>query len=250
LLRSIAQRIGLPMSIYHDRHTILRSPKEPTLDEELAGQTPMSQVQRILAELGIEAIAAYSPEAKGRVERLWRTLQDRLTKELRLGNITTLEQANAFLPAFIERYNQRFAKAPKDPHPAWVPLPTDLDIAYYFSVRETRTVRPDHCISFAGQFLQLLPGPQDPSLVGQKVTVHILPEGEIYLYHGKRRIVYQSLAAAPVKTPRPSEEAPRPAKPTSPRQRRANERGSMDSASAVDCTNPAPVLHSPHLRGG
>jgi transposase len=217
LLRSIAQRFGRPMSIYHDRHTILRSPKEPTLDEQLAGQTPMSQIQRILAELGIEAIAAYSPEAKGRVERLWRTLQDRLTKELRLANITTLEEANAFLPAFIERYNQRFAKAPKDPHPAWVPLPADLDIAYYFSVRETRTVRPDHCISFAGQFLQLVPGPQDPSLVGQKVTVHIVPEGEIYLYHAKRRLIYQPVATPPAKPPQPSEESPHPAKPTHPK---------------------------------
>ena len=115
LLRSIAQRYGLPMSIYHDRHTILRSPKQPTLEEQLAGQTPMSQIQRIMAELGIESIPAYSPQAKGRIERLWGTLQDRLTKELRLAGITTLEQANAFLPGFIERYNARFAKPPPTP---------------------------------------------------------------------------------------------------------------------------------------
>ena len=177
----------------------------------------MSQVQRILAELGIEAIAAYSPEAKGRVERLWRTLQDRLTKELRLAGITTLDEANAFLPSFMERYNVRFAKKPKDPHHAWVPLPADLDMAYYFSVRETRTVRPDHCISFAGQFLQLVPSPQDPSLVGQKVTVHIVPEGELYLYHEKRRITYEPVAAPPAKPPQPSEESPHPAKTTHPK---------------------------------
>jgi transposase len=217
LLRSIAQQFGLPMSIYHDRHTILRSPKEPTLEEELAGQTPMSQIQRILAELGIEAISAYSPEAKGRVERLWRTLQDRLTKELRLAGITTLEEANAFLPKFMERYNARFAKKPKDPQHAWVPLPANLDIAYYFSVRETRTVRADHCIRFAGQLLQLLPGPKDPSLVGQKVSVHVVPEGEIVLYHGKRRIMHQPVTTSPVKAPQPAEEALRPAKPANPK---------------------------------
>jgi len=217
LLRSIAQRFGLPMSFYHDRHTILRSPKEPTLEEELAGQTPMSQIQRILADLGIEAIAAYSPEAKGRIERLWRTLQDRLTKELRLANVTTLEEANAFLPTFMERYNRRFAKQPKDPDPAWVPLPADLDMAYYFSTRETRTVRPDYCISFAGQLLQLLPGPRDPSLVGQKVTVHVVPEGEIYLYHGKRRIMCEPVDAPPARPSQPSEEAPQPAKPANPK---------------------------------
>ena len=96
LLRAIAYEYGLPMSIYHDRHTILRSPKQPTLDDELAGQPPMSQVQRMMAELGIESITAHSPQAKGRIERLWGILQDRLTKELRLAGVTTLEDANAF----------------------------------------------------------------------------------------------------------------------------------------------------------
>jgi transposase len=216
LLRSVAQRFGLPMSIYHDRHTILRSPKEPTLEEQLAGQPPMSQIQRILAALGIEAIPAYSPQAKGRVERLWGTLQDRLTKELRLAGINTLEDANAFLPRFMERYNARFAKAPQDPQDAWVPLPADLDIAYHFSVCETRTVRADHCISFAGQLLQLLPGPRDPSLVGQKVGVHVVPEGAIYLYHGKRRLAYQPVATPPAKPSEPAEKAPGPAKPVDP----------------------------------
>jgi hypothetical protein len=116
------------MAIYHDRHTILRSPKQPTLEEQLAGQPPMSQLQRVMAELGIESIAALSPQAKGRIERLWGTLQDRLTKELRLADASTLEQANAFLSRFIERYNARFGQAPQDPQSAWVPLPSDLDL--------------------------------------------------------------------------------------------------------------------------
>jgi len=84
LLRTVALSYGLPMSIYHDRHTILRSPKQPTLEEELAGQTPMSQIQRVMAELGTQSIPAHSPQAKGRIERLWGTLQDRLVGELRL----------------------------------------------------------------------------------------------------------------------------------------------------------------------
>jgi hypothetical protein len=210
LLRSIAERYGLPMSIYHDRHTILRSPKQATLEEQLAGQTPMSQIQRIMAELGIESIPAYSPQAKGRIERLWGTLQDRLTKELRLANITTLEQANAFLTGFIERYNTRFAQAAQDPDPAWVPLPADLDMAYYFAIRETRKVRADHCISFAGRCYQLLPDPQTSSLVNQWITVHRVPEGDIYLYHGQRRLVYQAFIAAPVAPPQPASPASPP----------------------------------------
>jgi len=207
LLRSIAQRNGLPMSIYHDRHTILRSPKQATLEDQLAGQPPMSQIQRIMAELGIEAIPAYSPQAKGRIERLWGTLQDRLTKELRLANVTTLEQANAFLPAFIERYNARFAKAAQDPEPAWVPLPADLDLAYYFALRETRKVGRDHCIRFAGCSWQLLPGPQEPSLVEKRISVHCVPEGDIYLYAGKRRLAFQALVAAATAPAQPASDA-------------------------------------------
>jgi transposase len=197
LLRSLAQAYGLPMSIYHDRHTILRSPKQPTLDEQLNRQTPMSQIQRIMAELGIESIPAYSPQAKGRIERLWGTLQARLTKELRLHNIATLEAANAFLPDFIIRYNAHFAREPQDHNSAWVPLPEDLDINYYFAVRETRKVRADHCISFGRQLLQLLPGKRDPSLTNQTVTVHVVPEGDIYLYQGKRRIDHRQLPPEP-----------------------------------------------------
>jgi hypothetical protein len=80
VLRTIAQTHGLPLSYYHDRHTILHSPKGPPVDDELAGRAPISQVQRMLAELGVESILAQSPQAKGRIERLWGTLQDRLVK--------------------------------------------------------------------------------------------------------------------------------------------------------------------------
>ncbi len=206
LLRTIAETYGLPMSIYHDRHTILRSPKQPTLDDELAGQPPMSQVQRMMAELGIESITAHSPQAKGRIERLWATLQDRLTKELRLAGMTTLQDANAFLPSFMTRYNARFARPAHDPDSAWVPLPAIFDHAYYFAVRETRKVRADHCIRFAGQWLQLLPAPPQPSLVSQTVTVHVVPEGDIYVYYGRQRLTYQPLLAAPATRPAPTPE--------------------------------------------
>jgi transposase len=212
LLRTVAQHYGLPMSIYHDRHTILRSPKQPTLDEQLAGETPMSQIQRIMAELGIEAIPAYSPQAKGRIERLWGTLQDRLTKELRLAGVTSLAAANALLPSFSERYNLRFAQAPQDPQPAWVPLPAELDLAYYFAIRHTRKVGADHCIRFLGQRLQLEPGPHDPGLVHQTVSVHVVPEGELSVYHGQRPIPCRPLLECPAVAAQPSAEPPRPPK--------------------------------------
>jgi transposase len=223
LLRSIAQTYGLPMSIYHDRHTILRSPKQPTLEEQLAGQTPMSQVQRIMAELGLESIPAYSPQAKGRIERLWGTLQDRLTKELRLAGVTTLEEANTFLPAFIARYNARFAQAAHDPEPAWVPLPADLDLAYYFAIRSMRTVRADHCITFEGQLLQLDPDRHGPGLVGQRVSVHVVPEGTLHVYAGQCPVPYRPVVAEAAAPPQPGRDVAPPV-PAVPRKSSARQR--------------------------
>jgi transposase len=115
MLRTVALTHGLPHILYHDRHTILRSPKQATIEDELAGRRPQSQIQRIIEQLGITSIPALSPQAKGRIERLWQTFQDRLCKEMRLAGIDSLEQANLFLETFIPAYNQRFAKPARDP---------------------------------------------------------------------------------------------------------------------------------------
>ena len=225
LARAIALAHGLPLAYYHDRHTILRSPKEPTIEEELAGTAPMSQVQRLLGELGVASIAARSPQAKGRIERLWGTLQDRLIKELRLAGVTTGEAANAFLPSFVARFNARFGQPPTDPAPAWVPLPDDCDLAYYFATRETRQVRSDHCLSWQGQLLQLAVGVDEPSLVGKRVSVHVVPEGDLFVYAGKRRLRFQRVeqpaserAHAPARSPA---RAPRPSDPQAAARKRA-----------------------------
>jgi len=127
LLREVVRRRGVPLAFYSDRHRIFQSEaREPlTLEEELAGKPLPTQVRRVLDELGVTWIGARSPQAKGRVERLWRTLQDRLYQELRLANISTLDQANAALPALLARHNARFrqrAAAPGiriPPPPRW-----------------------------------------------------------------------------------------------------------------------------------
>lgn len=191
LLRGISQVKGVPMSIYHDKHTILRSPKVATLEEELMGVKPMSQVQRVMEGLGIEAIPADSPQAKGRVERLWKTLQDRLTKEMRLVGISSLEEANAFLPAFLEDYNRRFGKTPRDPATAWIRLPNDADLVRLFSTREMRTVANDHTISFEGVTYLLLRHRADRSLAGRKIGVHVTPEGTVHFYDRHNRLDHQ-----------------------------------------------------------
>ncbi len=200
MLRAVATTYGLPRLLYHDRHTILRSPKEPTLEEESAGRRPASQFQRVAAALGIRSIAALPPQAKGRVERLWRTLQDRLTKGLRLASINTLEAANAFLPAFLTGYNVRFAQPARDPQGAWRALAAQTDLHYYFSTCETRQVRRDHIIAWLGRTLQLVPGQDEPTLSAKSVEAHVSPEGEVVVYHEGRRLPHReaaSQAAAP-----------------------------------------------------
>lgn len=193
MLRSLAQRFGLPEALYHDRHTILRSPKEPSIEDELAGRRPMSQVQAILDRLGIHSIPALSPQAKGRVERLWRTLQDRLTKELRLASVSTIEGANTFLSSFTSGFDARFAVEARDPAPAWRPLPEGFDSDYHFAAREERVVKRDQTLQWLGRCLQLTPARGETSLAGKRVSVHVTPEGEVLLYAGQRRLAYREL---------------------------------------------------------
>lgn len=213
LTRTICAAYGLPMAFYHDRHTILRSPKEASIDEELAGRKPMSQIQRVLHELGVESIAALSPQAKGRIERLWKTLQDRLVKEMRLTGAATLEAANAFLPGFLERFNTRFSIAAAEAEPVWVELPKDFDWERFFSVQEFRVVRSDQTLSFLGKTL-LIEGKR--SFAGQRIAVHLTPEGNLRLFAGdnqRERLehrVIDVIERMPAKT-RPTQ--PNPADP-------------------------------------
>jgi transposase len=215
MLRSIATNYGLPESIYHDRHTILHSPKAATIDDELAGEEPMSQFQRALHELGIASIPAGSPQAKGRVERLWETLQDRLVKEMRLKGISNIDGANAFLGGFVQRFNKRFAVEAVNSEVAWVKPERRLDLAYFFCAKESRKVKDDHTISYLGKTLQILPTNNGVSLAGKWVKVHVTPEEELFVYHGKKRLKYEQVKK-PVKTEAVPECAPKPDKQPDP----------------------------------
>jgi len=207
LTRSIATLRGLPESFYHDRHTILRSPKEATIEDELAGREPMSQLQRVMHELGIVSIAACSPQAKGRIERLWKTLQDRLIREMTLADVSSIEDANAFLPEFIVRFNRRFGREPQDPESAWVELEVDTDLDYYFATSETRVVRQDHTISWYGKAYQILPDEECMLIAGKRVDVRVTPEGCTSLYIGRHRLAHKE-----VETSGPAQKAVRPRK--------------------------------------
>ncbi len=155
LLREIAERHGLPLALYADRHTIFQSPKQPTLEQQLAAEPPRSQFGRLVDELDIELFQAYSPQAKGRIERLFGTLQDRLVKELRRARASTLEQADRLLLDFLPRFNARFAQEPPQPESAYRSWPAGLDPDAVFCFKHPRTVANDNTIAFSGHRFQI-----------------------------------------------------------------------------------------------
>lgn len=193
LIRSVVETAGIPLAIYRDQHsTLQRNDAHWSLEEQLAGKQLPTQVGRALEELGIEIIVARSPQAKGRIERLWRTFQDRLSSELRLAGAANLEQANAVLARFLLDYNQRFAKPPARTGSAYRKLDRRLDLDCIFSLRYERTVSNDHVIRVGpGVSVQLPPLPNQRGFAGRKVLVCHLPDGRLRVYLEGRLLLEQ-----------------------------------------------------------
>lgn len=142
----------------------------PTLAEQFSGRGSTTQLGQALEATAIAWIAARSPEAKGRVERLWGTAQDRLLVELRLAGASTLEEANLVLPGWIDRHNARFAVAAADPELAWRPIPGGLEPEAVFCFRHMRRVARDGTFTLAGESLRL-DGPVDQHRLGRRLVV-------------------------------------------------------------------------------
>ncbi len=145
------KRYGLPRSIYMDKLKTYKATRQPTLYEELRGEGPKSQYQRALKELGINDIHANSAEAKGRVERLFRTLQDRLIKEMRLVKVKTIEQANEFLDDYLPRHNERFSKKALKEGDLHRPLPDEVNLHDIFCLKDIRTINNGYIVRWRGR---------------------------------------------------------------------------------------------------
>jgi hypothetical protein len=192
-----SQRYGLPQAVYLDKHTIYRSPKTPTLEEQLAGQVPQSQFERALAELGVQLIHAHSPQAKGRVERLFGTLQDRLVKALRVAGACTLPEANRHLGGFLGAYNARFMRQAAQAGDVHRPVPAELRLEQILCVKEERIVANDDTIRVHGQRFQLR-APDGRSLAQRRVTILLARSGRRRILDGRN-----PLAAHPLPAPLP-----------------------------------------------
>ncbi len=192
LLRAVLLRRGVPVSIYQDRHSALRRNDDSwSLEEQLAGRQRPTQVGQALEDLAIQPIFALSPQAKGRVERLFGVLQDRLLAEMRLDGITTLEQANGYLKNWIRRYNRRFQKQPKSDRSSYR-CATGLGLHKILAFRYQATVLNDNTVRLGGLTIDIPPGPNQRSYAKAKVEVRQHLDGAWTVYYHD-----QTIARAP-----------------------------------------------------
>ena len=182
LLKGLIRQWGVPLALYSDRHSAFKhnvrlthAPAEPT------------QFAKMMQQLGIRQIFARAPQAKGRVERMASTFQDRLITELRLAGASTIDQANAVLEEFLPRFNARFSVAAEQPETAYRPLPAELSLSETISLKHTRKVARDNTVKYQWRVLQLLPGMDRPSYAGLRVEVLERADGQLMIrYHGER----------------------------------------------------------------
>jgi transposase len=195
LLHELLDAHGVPVALYGDRSGVLvRNDTHWTLAEELAGRQRPSQFGQMLEELGVRFIAASSPQAKGRIERLWGTLQDRLTSELRLHGHRTWEAASGYLPGFIRRHNQRRSRVPLATESAFRPAPRDL--ASCLACRYERIVARDNTVSIPGRWAQVPPGPLRRSWHRARVEVRELLDGRLLVIHPSHGVLAEQPAPA------------------------------------------------------
>ena len=181
-LREVFGERGLPLSLYTDRgaHYFF------TAEAGAVDRKQPTQVGRALERLGVEHIAAYSPQARGRSERVFQTLQDRLVKELALAGIDTIEAANVFIrDRYIPAHNARFAIAAEQPGTAFVAIPA-VDLDEVLCVQEERQVGNDNCVSFNRLKLQIPESPLRAHFVKARVKVRQYPDGSHAIFHGQR----------------------------------------------------------------
>ena len=192
LLHQMVSRYGVPLALYGDHSGVfVRNDDHWTVEEQLAGKRQPTQFGRALEQLGISFMAANSPQAKGRVERLWGVLQDRLTSELRLAQAQDLDSANAVLRKFVTDYNRRFARPPRDSQPAWRTAPENLDRICCF-VHE-RIVSNDNVVQWEGRRFQIPQQARRFSFAGAKVQIYQALDGRVSLYYGQTRLQHSAI---------------------------------------------------------
>ena len=191
--RRYIQRYGIPLQVYLDKHTTYKSNGKASLEEELAGMEPLSEFERALQELGVEVIHAHSPQAKGRVERFFGTLQDRLVKELRLRGIGSMGEANLFLEEYWSVFNRKFAVDSKAKGDLHRPVPRGLKLEEVLCIKVKRALRNDFTVAYNRRLYQV----EDP-IRASDVMVYEGVDGSIRLKHKGRLLKIHEIATRPL----------------------------------------------------
>lgn len=201
MLEEVVRTVGRPLALYHDRHGIFEHSTKGrlTVAERLTGKRDLTQFGRLLEEIDIRSISARSPQAKGRVERLWGTFQDRLVSELRLAGVSTIEEANRVLRDFLPRYNQQFAVIPAVPGVTYRPLPGTRQSEEVFCFKYVRTVGADNVVALGEHRVQLLAGRDRISYAKARVEIQERMDGSLAVfYRGEKIASRPAPAEAPV----------------------------------------------------
>src|SRR6266851_7163581 len=218
VMRETVSKLGIPIAVYADRHSIFFQGKEKqlrklSLEEQLAAQRDPTQFGRLMNELGVQLIHALSPQAKGRIERLWGTFQDRLASELGMAGAATCEQANQVLRRFLPRHNRRFAVSAQLPETAWVEWPKGRSLDELFCFKYRRVVLNDNTVRIGRLIIDL---PPPVSHAHARVDVQERFDGSFAVYlHG--RCVAKRVLAEPVKTYRTRRKSDSPEQPPTPK---------------------------------
>lgn len=181
---------GLPCSVYTDRHSAYKAAvRSLNIDEQLKGlDEPMSNFQRALKELGVEMIYAYSPQAKGRIERLFRTLQDRLVKEMRLRHLSTKASANRFLEKYLITFNRKYCVPAEQLNDLHRKLPPLTDIRQILCWKENRTLKNDRTVQYDNRFYQI-----KGSIRAKVISVEIWLDSSLHFRFEGKELQYQEI---------------------------------------------------------
>ena len=188
------KKYGIPMSVYLDKHTTYKSPAKPSIEDELNNTKPLSEFGRALKELGVELIHANSPQAKGRVERLFKTLQDRLVKEMRLRGIHSIEEANKFLGYYLPIYNKRFAVKPKGKDNLHRPIPKGIKLDNILCIKTERRLRKDFTVAHNRKLYQV----EDP-IKAERVVVIEKIDGSMAITYKDTPVKFREITTRPKK---------------------------------------------------
>jgi transposase len=194
------QKRRLPVALYVDRDSIYRTDAEPSVEQQLRGEEPLTQFGRAMKTLGVKIICAHSPQAKGRVERRHAVLQDRLVKEMRLENIGDLESANAFLEKdFLRRLNRQFTVQPRQELDLHRPAPREM--YEVLSWQAERQVQRDWTVVWEGRWLQIDRAHEGLCLAGKKVIVRERRDGRLQVLWRGEKLQVRALSARPARAP-------------------------------------------------